>query len=215
MSLQEVKVSSRNSTAAPLAAGGEFVGGVDDLLSFEELDINVAGTPANAPGTLYFEFSTDGVVWDVSRGFSAAGPTSFPPIPLRVVLPKFRVRYVNGATPQTELRITTLLHRTASKSLTRFLNDEITTQEPLENNRSIIAGQRPDGTVVNVPLTALGEVPVRFSQLVPELYDNIALSYTGPNLTQVVYRLGGPAGAIVATVALGYSGNVLVSVGRV
>jgi hypothetical protein len=52
------------------------------------------------------------------------------------------------------------------------------------------------------------------NQLVPEAYDHIALSYTGQNLTGVVYRSGGPAGTVVATLTLAYSGDALVSVTR-
>ena len=43
-------------------------------------------------------------------------------------------------------------------------------------------------------------------------YDYIACSYTGSNLTGVVYKSGGASGATVATLTLGYSGSNLVSV---
>jgi len=38
-------------------------------------------------------------------------------------------------------------------------------------------------------------------------HDSIALSYTGANLTGVVYRAGGASGAIVATLVLTYDGS--------
>lgn len=38
-------------------------------------------------------------------------------------------------------------------------------------------------------------------------HDSIALSYTGANLTGVVYRTGGASGAIVATLVLVYDGS--------
>lgn len=42
-------------------------------------------------------------------------------------------------------------------------------------------------------------------------HDYIANTYTGSNLTEVVYRTGGASGAVVATLALTYdgSGNLL------
>lgn len=52
------------------------------------------------------------------------------------------------------------------------------------------------------------------SGLVTEPYDYIDLSYTGANLTGVVYKLGGAAGTVVATLTLGYDGVNLVSVLR-
>jgi hypothetical protein len=43
--------------------------------------------------------------------------------------------------------------------------------------------------------------------LVPHNYDYIALSYTGDNLTGVVYRDGGASGTIVARLSLTYDVN--------
>lgn len=47
--------------------------------------------------------------------------------------------------------------------------------------------------------------------LVNQPYDEIALSYTGSDLTGVVYKLGG---VTVATLTLGYTGTNLTSVVR-
>ena len=52
------------------------------------------------------------------------------------------------------------------------------------------------------------------SGLVPESYDYIALSYTGTNLTGVVYKTGGVGGSTVATLTLAYTGAILNSVTR-
>ena len=41
---------------------------------------------------------------------------------------------------------------------------------------------------------------------IPE-HDYIALSYTGTNLTGVVYKTGGSGGTTVATLTLAYDGN--------
>ena len=48
--------------------------------------------------------------------------------------------------------------------------------------------------------------------LVPEVYDYVDLSYTGVNLTSVVYKTGGSSGTTVATLTLAYTGAVLISV---
>jgi hypothetical protein len=52
------------------------------------------------------------------------------------------------------------------------------------------------------------------SGLIPENYDYIALSYTGDNLTSVVYKTGGSGGTTVATLTLAYTGSVLDSITR-
>lgn len=42
--------------------------------------------------------------------------------------------------------------------------------------------------------------------------DYVALSYSGANLTGLVYRRGGASGEVIATFVLAYSGSTLVSV---
>lgn len=53
---------------------------------------------------------------------------------------------------------------------------------------------------------------VTVSGLIPHEYDYIALSYTGDNLTGVVYKTGGSGGSTVATLVLAYTGSVLDSI---
>lgn len=43
-------------------------------------------------------------------------------------------------------------------------------------------------------------------------YDYISLTYTGDNITSVVYKTGGSGGTTVATLTLAYSGSNLTSV---
>ena len=45
------------------------------------------------------------------------------------------------------------------------------------------------------------------NSLVPSVYDYIALSYTGSNLTGVVFKTGGAGGTTVATLTLAYDGS--------
>jgi hypothetical protein len=51
-----------------------------------------------------------------------------------------------------------------------------------------------------------------YNSLVPKGYDYISLSYTGSNLTGVVFKTGGSGGTTVATLTLAYSGSTLTSV---
>ena len=52
----------------------------------------------------------------------------------------------------------------------------------------------------------------QINTLVPDAYDYISLSYTGSNLTGVVFKTGGSGGTTVATLTLAYTGSVLDSV---
>jgi hypothetical protein len=56
---------------------------------------------------------------------------------------------------------------------------------------------------------------LNLTQLIPYVYDYISLSYTGNNLTTVVYKTGGASGTTIATLALTYDGsNNLLTVTR-
>lgn len=175
MSVLEVSVSTKNSTVIPLGIGEEFVGDVDDLSSFQEVDITVAGAPAVAPGLLTFEFSPDGINWDVSAPRALSGPNAIS-IPLRVVLPRFRVRYANNGIALTALRITTVFHRTAAKSLTRFLDQEITAAEPTEVVRSVLAAERANGSTGNVVLDDDGRLRVAVELLTADVSTETTLA---------------------------------------
>lgn len=69
------------------------------------------------------------------------------------------------------------------------------------------------GNLTYVEVDGGGNVPVSIqNSLVPEEYDYISLSYTGDNVTGVVYKTGGSSGTTVATLTLAYSGSNLTSV---
>lgn len=46
-----------------------------------------------------------------------------------------------------------------------------------------------------------------FNSLVTQAYDYISISYTGDNITGVVFKTGGSGGTTVATLALTYDAN--------
>ena len=50
------------------------------------------------------------------------------------------------------------------------------------------------------------------NSLVPSVYDYISLNYSGNNLTQAKFYLGGPSGTLISTLTLMYTGNNLTSV---
>jgi len=67
---------------------------------------------------------------------------------------------------------------------------------------------------VATPLRVNSAGELLSSSLVPEKYDYIALSYTGSDLTGVIYKLGGSGGTTVANLALAYSAGVLQTITR-
>lgn len=164
-SVVENVVSLGNSTTLSLSADESFVGVAENVLSFQEIDVTTVGTPMMAPGVLYFEFSPDGVNWDVSTPTTLTGPSPIPLI-LRVVLPFFRIRYVNGDVALTTLRISTLFHRSPSlpAPLTKFLNQEILPLDPVLTSRAVIAAQTLSGSYENASLDDNGALIVASSK---------------------------------------------------
>lgn len=168
-----IVVSSGNTTTAPLGAGGTFVGVVENVEAYTEISLNLAGTPAvGAPGTFYYEFGPDPAHLDVSVPIPVPGPGFVPQI-LRVVLPYFRVRYVNGGIPLTELRITTVYHRISAIRQTRYLNQPMDNTEPVQVVRAVAVGASPAGDYTNVPVTREGAFSVSVDDVGPRAQDRI------------------------------------------
>lgn len=73
-----------------------------------------------------------------------------------------------------------------------------------------------DGNQAN-PVSETNPLPVyQTSGLSLPVHDHISCSYSGSNLTQVVYKTGGASGTVVATVNLTYDGaSNLLTVTRV
>ena len=98
-------LSTVNSTTTPLAGGATFTGSWEECYQYAALNTIAASDVA---GTLYGEFSVDAVTTSrsilLSDGLSGAlGIHGFIP-----VAKYFRVRLVNGATPQGSVSIQTL-----------------------------------------------------------------------------------------------------------
>ena len=151
--------SALNSTTAPLGSSGTFFGTVESVVAFSEIDMNVFGLPSTATGTLFFEFSPDGTHWDVSVPLPVLNPSLFVPQHLRVILPFFRIRYVNNSVALTELRVSTIFHSIPATRLTRFLNQSIDNSEGVTMVGAVIKGLGPDGQhYLNVQVDSLGRV---------------------------------------------------------
>lgn len=77
---------------------------------------------------------------------------------------------------------------------------------PVKN--TVVSGINPTtGVATYVPVNADGLVVVDGSAIIPFSYDYIDCSYTGSNMTGVVFKTGGSGGSTVATLAITYDGN--------
>lgn len=69
-----------------------------------------------------------------------------------------------------------------------------------------------DGVVIN---PATEETLQSIAGLEIPAHDYISLSYTGSDLTGVIYKTGGSSGTVVATLTLAYTGGNLTSITKV
>ena len=70
----------------------------------------------------------------------------------------------------------------------------------------------PSGAATSVNQTTANTLLGGIAGFTPSVFDYIALSYTGDNLTGVVFKTGGAGGTTVSTLTLAYTGAVLDSV---
>lgn len=97
-------VSSSNSSTSALAAAATFTGTGEDVLAYGAVHVTCR---TDAAGTLFMEYSSDNVNYDVSHEYSlTAGVFSSPSRapPLRY----YRCRVVNGDTAQTYMRLSSV-----------------------------------------------------------------------------------------------------------
>lgn len=153
-------IDVNNTTSSALGSAATYTGTSTEVLPYSDITISVYAEPSTADGTLYFEFSQDGTNWDVSVPITVDDPTVFPPYPLRTVARFFRVKYTNGSTAQTAMRLQTLLHTEPPNDLTRVPSQTITDSEPVKVVESIIIGKNPSGTYIPVELSATGAISV-------------------------------------------------------
>lgn len=90
-----------NGTTEPLGAAEEAT---LDMLAGRE-DYVVGMVYADQAGDIYIEQSMDNEHWDISTTYAVAADDG-KGFKEDVFAPYVRVRYVNGATPQTEFRLT-------------------------------------------------------------------------------------------------------------
>lgn len=76
---------------------------------------------------------------------------------------------------------------------------------PLDSNTQRVTLATDGPTVANLSTIATNTAKVPGFSL--PAYDYISCSYTGTNLTGVVYKTGGSSGTTVATLTLGYDGS--------
>ena len=177
-----VHLDGRNSTTTPLAANATFTGAATDVLGYVQIVVTMKMSPNVVPdgdantaqGSLYVDFSPDGVNWDIQIPIYVRSGI-FVPQTYIVVERYFRVRYVNDggasaitdlgltetadtARNQTAFRLQSYLLRTGTKELGRTIDQSVSGSDPVSVVRAVIMGKDPDSNYVNAPFSSDGEL---------------------------------------------------------
>lgn len=111
-------VSALNSTTTPLGGGATFTGTWEDVSNYGS--ISVAGV-SDVAGTLYADFSPDGTNADnivqITDGLDGTFGIPF----LTPARRYFRLRVVNGSTPQSYMRVQTMFNKHWRMPVSRLL----------------------------------------------------------------------------------------------
>jgi hypothetical protein len=151
-------------------------------------------------------------------------------LPLRLHLKKTTA----GA---TNLTLNTACWAAGTTTDLHKLNATIKDSTLVKPVRAILAAKKPNGDYTNIDATAGGNLKVSIEEvdggadlatetkqdtqitllqgiagLTPQAYDYISLSYTGSDLTGVVFKSGGSGGTTIATLTLTYAGGLLSTV---
>lgn len=157
-------VDAGNSSTTPLGAAATFTGTGIDAHRLGLATVLVHAEPSSADGTLFLEFSSDNVNWDRSVSIAVADGTVHPPHTVIPIAQYFRVRYLNGSTIQTVLRLQTVFGN-RTKGLTSRLSQSLSAETDVDNVRAVIVGDSGGGTFVNVGVTASGNFKVDFEDI--------------------------------------------------
>ena len=215
-----------NSTTTLLGAGGVFTGTVFDLTDYVTVNINAYSNVASAANGLSLQFSQDGTNWDVVENHTVAAGVGYTHL-VRGKAQYCRVVYTNGATPQSAFRLAMVVKKTAVSMTFENLAIALNDTYDAALVRAVLAAKKPNGDYVNIQATTAGNLKVSIEEqdgaanlaketggnldnlvgLEIPAHDYIGLSYTGANMTGVVYKTGGSGGTTVATLTLVYDGS--------
>jgi hypothetical protein len=153
-----------NSTSTPLTGGASFTGSDwQDTIDYGVLTVSVYADEASAIDGLEIQWSQDAVnTYDADK-FTIAADTAktytFGPAERY-----YRIKYTNGATPQTEFKLSALLRRNYVKPSSHRIQDSIINDDDATLTKSVVTGERPDGTFGNAGVSLKNNLKVSLDE---------------------------------------------------
>jgi hypothetical protein len=145
MAIQQNIVSYNNSSTTILAANATFTGAFENVLQYQEISCFCT---SDVGGTLYLDFSVDGINTLVSFPFVSTGNTFFRTPSSQAYV---RIRYTNGATIQTQFALTTI-YRPIAGNIAQFpFSSALIDVSLAANTKTVLFGKNAGGTYTMVP----------------------------------------------------------------
>lgn len=143
------RVDNNNSTFTPLLANATFTGAATETLDAAVIIMSVVADQPSAHDGFCIDFSADNIFWAGSDCFTIPANTgkvfTIPP-----VARWYRIRYINGATPQTFFQIQSTLKYTNIKPSSHRINDSIVSEDDAELVKAVISAEDEFGNFVNI-----------------------------------------------------------------
>lgn len=143
-----VSAIGQNSSTTPLLANATYTGQWEDVLGFANIGVTVIADVASATNGLRLEYSTNGVDIDDFDEYTVSannGSTNT----IGVTYRYFRVRYTNGTSNQSFIRLSTIYLITAQKPSSHRIDDSINGQNDAELSKAVLTGKNPNNIFVN------------------------------------------------------------------
>ena len=170
-------VNPNNSTTTPLGGSAVFTGTAVSLLDSAAVAITLDASHDSATDGMQFQLSTDGTNWDITHNFTYTAADGGREFQFGAGSQFFRVVFTNGATPQTHLRIETLLLHSGPITTIHRLVDNVNPDRSATIQKSVtIAQAAGSGDFVPVQATAAGNFKVsveEFDTSLPSGTNNI------------------------------------------
>jgi len=161
----ESVASVSNSTTSLLANGATFPGSSEDMSGLLAAFVTVI---ASGSGTLYMEFSQDGINWDYSEEFTLVAAT-LETHQIQVKGRYYRTRLTNNSgADYTYLRLQTMLGGVPSGADSSQMSDDIATDDIGQTTKSVIHGKLDSGKFIAISATPEGHQEIAIhSPLLP------------------------------------------------
>ena len=161
-------IDANNSTTTPLAGSATFTGVGTDVLGYTAVSITLTSDQDGVDAGMQFQFSMDNTNWDDVYSFDFVGGSTrrfqFP-----VSAQYFRVVFENDATPQTYLRIQTILHTGNILTSVHRIDNDIAPDRSATLVKATVSAQRDGGggdNFIALKATALGNLKVSLEETV-------------------------------------------------